>query len=65
MELNVIETNQFFLQKEGVNQIMMRHNIGTQSDRQSQKWGVITAEPPYHAQVWEYPPQAQGQDELT
>ncbi len=31
--------NQFCLQKEGLNQIMMRHKMGTQSDRKSQKWG--------------------------
>ncbi len=34
---------------------MISHTIGTQSDRKSQK-RVITVEPPYHAQVWEYPP---------
>ncbi len=28
-----------FLQKERVNQIMMRHKIGTQLDQQYQKWG--------------------------
>ncbi len=39
MELNVIETNRFFLQKEGVNRIVLRYKIGTQSDRKSQKWG--------------------------
>ncbi len=39
LKLNVIETNQFFLQKEGANQIMMRHKIETQMDRKSQKWG--------------------------
>ncbi len=33
----MIETNQFFLLKDGVNQIVMRHKIGTQSDRKSQK----------------------------
>ncbi len=32
LELNVIETSQFFLYKKGVNQIMMRHKIGTYSD---------------------------------
>ncbi len=37
-------TNQFFLQKEWVNQI------------ESSKTGVITSGPPYHAQVKEYPP---------
>ncbi len=46
---------QFFSQKEMVNQIMMRHEIGTPSDRKSQKRGVLTVEPPYHAQVLEYP----------
>ncbi len=35
---------------------MMRHKIGTQLDCKSLKTGFITAEPPYHAQVWEYPP---------
>ncbi len=39
LKLNVIETNQFFLQKDGVNQIMMCHKIGTQFDRKSQKCG--------------------------
>ncbi len=37
LEINVIETKQCYLQKEGVNQIMIRHKIGTQSDRKSQK----------------------------
>ncbi len=32
LELNVIETNRFFLQKEGVNRIVLRDKIGTQSD---------------------------------
>ncbi len=58
LELYVIETKWLFLQKEGVNQIMMNHSIGTQSDRKS-KTGVITVEPPYYAQVWEYPPWVQ------
>ncbi len=44
----MIETNRFFsvLQKEGVNQIMMRHKTWTQSNRKYKKTGVITAEPP-------------------
>ncbi len=41
LELNVIETTQFFLQKEGVNQFMMRHKIRTYSVRKSQKWGSL------------------------
>ncbi len=32
LELNVIETNRFFLQKEGVNWIVLRYKIGTHSD---------------------------------
>ncbi len=39
LELNVIETNQFFLQKEGVNQIMLRHKIRTQVDHKSKNGG--------------------------
>ncbi len=35
----MIETNRFFLQKEGVNGIVLRYKIGTQSDRKSQKRG--------------------------
>ncbi len=35
----MIETNRFFLQKEGVNRIVLRYKIGTQSDRKSQKRG--------------------------
>ncbi len=37
--------------------MVLRHKnkIGTQLDRKSQK-RVITAEPPYHVQVWEAPP---------
>ncbi len=31
------------------------HKIGTQSDRQFPKWGSSAQEPPYHAQIWEYP----------
>ncbi len=39
LELNVIETNQFFLQKEGFNWIMLRYKIETQLDCKYQKWG--------------------------
>ncbi len=39
LELNVIETNWFFLQKEGVNRIVLRYKIGTQSDWKSPKRG--------------------------
>ncbi len=39
LELNVIDINWFFLQKEGVNRIWLHHTIGTKSDRQSQKRG--------------------------
>ncbi len=46
----------FFCRKRGVNQVMTRHKIATQSDQKSLKMGVITVEAPYHAQVWEYPP---------
>ncbi len=56
MELNVIEI--FFCKREE-----------GQSDRDEawsrdpirskiSKMGAITAEPPYHTQVWEYPPQS-------
>ncbi len=31
--------NWYFLQKKGVNQIKLRHKIGTQLDKNSQKWG--------------------------
>ncbi len=37
--MNVIETNQFFLQREGVNCIVLRYKIGTESDWKSPKWG--------------------------
>ncbi len=36
--------------------IVLRHKIGTPIGWKIPKMGVITAEPPYHAQVWEYPP---------
>ncbi len=52
MELNVIETNRFFSTESGGHS---DHKIGTQSDRKSQKSEVMTAETPYHAQLWEYP----------
>ncbi len=39
MELNVIETNQFFSAEKGVNQIELSHKIGTQLGRKSQIWG--------------------------
>ncbi len=39
---------------------MMSHKIWTQSDKKSKKTGVIAAESPYHAQIWEYPFQVQG-----
>ncbi len=46
------ETTRFFLQKKGVNQtIINRDSIGLKISKTS----VITAEPPYHAKVWEYP----------
>ncbi len=52
----MIEKNRFFLQKEGVNRIMLsRDRIGLKIS----KMGVIRAEPPNHAQVWEYPHQEQ------
>ncbi len=35
----MIETNRFFLQKEGVNRIVLRYKIGTQSDGKSQTRG--------------------------
>ncbi len=55
LELNVIDTNRFFLQKEGVNQIWLHHTIGTKSDRHSQKWGSSQQNLPTML-VWEYPP---------
>ncbi len=35
---------------------MLRHKISTQLDKKISKTGFITVEPPYHVQVWEYPP---------
>ncbi len=53
----MIETNRFFLQKEGVNQIVLRYTIGTQS--------IILAEPCYHTQVWEHRPRVSGDLPVT
>ncbi len=47
-----LESNQFLMQKDP----MLRSKIITQSDRKSQNRGSSPTEPPYHAQVWEYPP---------
>ncbi len=63
MELNEIETNQCFLQKEGINQIVTRHKIGTYSDLNFKQ--VISREPPYHVQVLEYPPRGETLSHLT
>ncbi len=41
LELNVINTNWYILHKEGVNQIWLRHKIGTNSDQQSQQRGSL------------------------
>ncbi len=40
LELNAIDTNWFFLHKEGVNWIWFHYAIGTNSDRQSQQRGA-------------------------
>ncbi len=55
----------FFLQKEGVFWVVLRYKIGTQSYRKSPTQGVIIAEPPYHAQVWEYPTRGMSYTEST
>ncbi len=52
----MIETNH-----PGINRIVFCYKIGMHPIRlKIPKTEVITAEPPYHAQVWEYPPQARG-----
>ncbi len=40
MELNVIDTNRLFLQKEGVNQNEIACKIGTHSDQKLQNGGT-------------------------
>ncbi len=40
LELQMIGTNQYFLQKEGVNQIVMRYKIGSHLKRKSHKQGL-------------------------
>ncbi len=53
--INVIEANRFFLQKEGPIRLCCGIKQGPNRIENPQN-GVITAEPPYHVQVWEYPP---------
>ncbi len=55
LELNEIETNWLFSAESGFNQITLRHITAT-NQIENPKTLVITTEPPYHAQVWEYPP---------
>ncbi len=52
LELNMIETNQFFLQKNRVNKIELV--IRTNGIGKCQKGGQLQ-EVPYHLQVWECP----------
>ncbi len=56
MELNVIEKLIFFLQKEGGQSDCDNAQNCEQIRLKIHKTEVITTEPPYHAQVWEYPP---------
>ncbi len=45
----------FSVECEEINQIAMRQNSTDPIGSKISKMGVITAEPPYHAKVWEYP----------
>ncbi len=46
---DMVETNRFFLQKEGVNRIALRHKNRDTIVLKIPKTGVIIEEPPYHA----------------
>ncbi len=48
-----------FLQKEGVNQIVMSHTVGTDSDQKFQKQGSSPQNLPTMPKTKKYPPQAQ------
>ncbi len=56
LELNVIETNIFFLQKERVNKIELGIKKRPNGIGKCQKRGVNRVEVPHHLQVWECPP---------
>ncbi len=56
MEMNVIETNQYFLQKDFVLQVQIWHKKGPNELWKCKKKGVNTGEVLYYLQLWECPP---------